>query len=958
MNNKENQLLDSFQREFDAVKDILPKDSYSKLHSLLSELSHKLSTKSEEIAQLQKRVDSAEKRLEKYTNIFEINPSIMTITTLEEGKYLEVNEAFTKATGYTSEEVIGKTVYDIHIWKEEGFRTAFVKQVKEKGRVKGMQGQFIRKDGSYGHTRISAEIAELDGIACLVASFEDMSEQEMAKEKFQSLFHLSPDALIIHRFGKDILEANQAAFNMFGYTRDELIRRNMFDLQRNATREQMNELMKRLKSNGYIKVENELITRFNKSIPVIIHAKTIDYEGEQVVLAQVHDISFRLEAERKTRESEELLRTLINATPDIVCFKDGEGKWMEVNQAYLKLFGLENVDYRGKTDLELSECALPNFKKAFDTCKISDEETWKAQKIKHFDEILSDRHGNKHTYDIIKVPLLYANGERKGMVVLGRNITARKKVEEQLRESEEKSSSILAALPDLIFEFNRHGDFVNAFAHNTEELAIPKESFIGKNIKDVFSSTYAAKTLTNIQNTLKRNTVQIYQYEISVKGQLKHYEARMVPKGANHTLAIVRDITGQKQSLETIARHKTQLEKQNREYERINQKLQNTIEELQLAKDKAEESNRLKSAFLATMSHELRTPLNSIIGFSEMLSEEVSLEEVEEYGTIVHRSGKHLLGLVEEIFDLSLIESGQARVHKENFYLKDILEETHALAKDYRKKIGKNNISLLSDFNTECIESTIFSDAVKIKQVMLNLIKNAIKFTEDGSVTFGCYQEVRGQHSGITLYVKDTGIGIPKHKQEDIFEIFQQVDNSDTRKYGGSGIGLSVAKKITSLLSGTLKLDSQLGIGTTFEVWLPLGQATDNNQDATSNQSVLPNWKDKNILIAEDDPDSADLLSVLLKETRARLIYAKDGMEAVEQCPFADLILMDLQMPVMGGLEATKKIKQSNPELPIIALTARALKGDRDEALNGGCDDYLSKPFKRNELIKLLTKHL
>ncbi len=948
---------DSFEQLTDDLSELMQKSvDNPELHDQLLKVQKYFAQQEKSIHQLKSRLSDTQKRLEKYHSAFKMNPSVMTITSIDEGKYLEVNDSFTRATGYAREEVIGKTVYDINIWKDESFRNAFVSEIKEKGYVIGMKGRFVKKDGSTGYTRISAERAEFDGQDCLLATFEDLTKQEIAQEKFESLFNNSADAIIIHNFSHDIIEANKTAEQLTGYTREELLKMKISELQSQFSEEEIKETTAKINRAGEITNEINLLTKSGELKPVFILDKIIDYEGKKAILGQVHDIADRVAAEQKTKESEELLRTLINSTPDIVCFKDGEGRWLEANKADLELFNLEEVDYRGKTDMELSEHTLPIYRKAFEECNISDEFTWEKGSITHSDENIPDKHGNIRTYDVIKVPLFHPDGSRKGMVVLGRDITIRKQTEKKLLVSEQHSRSILSALPDMIFEFDRKGNFVSAHSSNPEAMLMNKNEFIGKNLKDVFDDYYVELTMNSIKKTLNSNSIQVYQYKMIIDDELRYFESRMVPKGDNHTLAIVREITRQVKSNAIIAESKATLEKQNQEYEIVNKKLQQTVEELKAAKLKAEESNRLKSAFLATMSHELRTPLNSIIGFSEMIKDNPGIEDIAFYGETIHSSGNHLLGLVEEIFDLSLIESGQARAVKEFFYLKDMMLAVSQIMINHKQKLRKEHIELIFDKDESCINKTIYSDQIKLKQVMLNLIKNAIKFTESGHVKFGCTDKSVNNVPGILFYVEDTGIGIPKYKQERIFDMFYQADNSDTRKYGGSGIGLSVAKKITSLLDGSIELESRVGKGTTFKVWIP-AENSEGNTQSTPAMDLPFDMTGKTILIAEDDISGTELLRKILKVTNAILITVENGEDAVKRHTEADLILMDLQMPDMGGLEATRRIKSQSPHLPVIALTARAMKGDKEEALKAGCDDYLSKPFKKSQLLNIISKN-
>jgi len=384
----------------------------------------------------------------------------------------------------------------------------------------------------------------------------------------------------------------------------------------------------------------------------------------------------------------------------------------------------------------------------------------------------------------------------------------------------------------------------------------------------------------------------------------------------------------------------------------------------QEALEKAQESDRLKSAFLSTMSHELRTPLNAIIGFSEILNGNLEIDEIDEMSSIIHNNGSNLLEMVENIFDITLIESGEITITKSEFLFSEFLKELYIEIKEEAAKLNKKHLDLILPIITDDEKYKVFTDQRKLKQILLNLIKNALKFTHDGSIEIVFEHEIANEGNELLKFdIIDTGIGIEPEKFDFIFEAFRQADDTKLRKYGGAGIGLSVAKKLTELIDGKLWADSKLNQGSTFSFKIPCSdKAIKKQQKAPVDISLLKKSIGGNlILIAEDDISSYLLLKYLLKIVDIKTVWAKNGTEAYEFCttvPSIKLVLMDLRMPDMTGYEATRKIKRRFPNLPVIAQTVQALYGEREKAIQVGCDDFVTKPINKEKLYNLLVEYL
>jgi PAS domain S-box-containing protein len=397
--------------------------------------------------------------------------------------------------------------------------------------------------------------------------------------------------------------------------------------------------------------------------------------------------------------------------------------------------------------------------------------------------------------------------------------------------------------------------------------------------------------------------------------------------------------------------------------------------ELIKAKEKAEESDKLKSAFLANMSHELRTPLNAVIGFSGLMLESGPDKDTMAYSDIILKSGQHLLSLVEDLFDISMIESGQIKINSEEADLEEVLTEVRDFMLGERIRENKTSVELsLIPYKRES-GAILVTDVRKLKQILLNLLRNALKFTENGSIEFGFSLEkdaealIANPHrpaegdSFYQFFVRDTGIGIDKSYHDTIFNIFRQIDDRRNRKFGGMGIGLAIAKKTVELLGGKIWVESEPSKGSVFYFTLP-ASPDKKNIEIIHEQKIVGMAKDysgKTILIAEDEKSNYDFLRILFTRMNIRVLWAQDGMEAVKMAetdPSINLVLMDVKMPLLNGFEATKLIKIQRPELPIIAQTAYAMISDKQEADEAGCDAYLSKPIKINQLTEMIEKFL
>lgn len=672
-------------------------------------------------------------------------------------------------------------------------------------------------------------------------------------------------------------------------------------------------------------------------------------------------------AEIELKESEDKFRNFVETSADLVFRLSITGYMHYVSPRVEDLYGYKLDELIGKhmkTTTPVRE--IPRAIKALNII-------FAGKPLNNFEISQKTKAGRIIPMEINAVPV-YKSGKIVGLQGVMRDITERKRAEQIQKVLYNISTAAITSdnLKKLIGLIQKElasiidttNFYVALYNNKTDTLSLP----FHVDEKDEYTNVPAGKTLTKyVIETNKPLLANIDVKKRFVREGKIEYKGSLSKIWLGVPLKIEEKVIGVL-AVQSYTDENAYTESDMEMLEFVSDQISISIDrkraeqELKDALVKATESDRLKSAFLATMSHELRTPLNAVIGFSDLISEDLTIEEIVSFTKIINSSGIYLLSIIEDLLDITLIESGETNIYKKEVKLHTILTDIFDVVKIEQQVTNKEHIDLKLLIPSAEKDLTINTDPSKLKQILINLLKNAIKFTDKGYVHYGYSIETEQHNSIIKFYIEDSGIGIHKDLQELIFDMFRQGDDTHTRKFGGTGIGLSISRKLVELLGGRLWFESEVGKGSTFYFTIPFDGKKEILSHAIETVTKKRNdLKDKTVLIVEDDELSYEFLETLLEKSGINVIWAKNGEESIEHCKEnarIDLVLMDIKMPKMNGYVATEEIKKFRPDLSIIAQTAYAIAGDREKALEAGCDDYISKPINKELLLEMINHHM
>ncbi len=670
---------------------------------------------------------------------------------------------------------------------------------------------------------------------------------------------------------------------------------------------------------------------------------TLDDNGRPIgMVASCLDLTSRKAAEARLRESECRYRTLVENIHLGISLIDRHHRIVAVNNVHSQMIGKPMQDCVGQGCYQIFEkreevcphcpgsVAMKTGKPAeVETTGVRDDMTTYAARVQAF-------------------PVHDSDGRVEGFIEVVEDITESKKQQDALR----LANFCMEQAPDSIFWIDPTGHIVYANQNACDVLEYTPTELRTMTIFD-FDPMFTPETWISHGDLLRQQKALVVESchrtrsgrEFPVEVAVNYLSFN----GKEYNCACARDISERKLA-----------EQSRKSYAEA---LQHANKTLEIACDKAEAANRAKSEFLANMSHEIRTPMTAILGYADLLRDNLTDPEQLEAVTTVRRNGEHLLGIINNILDLSKIESGKLVVERVPCSPNEILRDVVALMKV--RADGKGLPLEVIQLGT--IPSTVLSDPVRVRQILVNLVGNAIKFTEAGCVKITmAFESEAGTSPKLTFHVHDTGIGMSPEQVAELFRPFVQAEASTTRRYGGSGLGLVISQRLARILGGDITLESRIGQGSTFSVSIPAeptpnndhGQSCDLTCPAAYRGDDLPSLNCR-ILLVEDGPDNQRLIAFLLKKAGAEVVLAENGQVAVEKAlspdSLFDVILMDMQMPVMNGYEATRTLRQAGYDGPIVALTAYAMEDDQQRCLAAGCDSYLSKPIDRAMLLQTIA---
>jgi PAS domain S-box-containing protein len=910
-----------------------------------------------------------------FLSFFQSSPDLLFVFDLD-GIIIEANNSVSEKLHYKPKELIGKSIYLLHppeLCKETekylfeilaGKRSFCPLPLITKSGIplyvetKIWKGKWNRKDAIFS---ISKDVSD-----------KRQAEEDTRKleERYSILFGNINDAVFVHEYsdtgfpGK-FFEVNDIACKRLGYTREELLTMSPKDIDAPEGYALVPEMMKKLESRKHIIWEGVHVTKKGVKIPVEISNHLFGLDGKPVILSTVRDISDRKIAEELIKRSEEKYRKIFENVQDIFYQSDINGRIIEISPSIERYSGYKPEELIG---IKIEEVYLNPSDR---------EELLKILSVKGEieDYIIKLRtKDNREVYVSANVHMLFGqDGKPSGVEGSLRDVTERIIAEEKIKASEKllriqneeyislneelkkRNKQILLINKELqqgsdIFMNIRTGLHIYHLENIDDDrtlrmiavnpaaerlIGMPAKEVLGKTIDESFPGLREKGIPADYANVVRTRTPKqfeeiLYSDDRVLEGA---FSFNAFPLPDNCVGISFENITEQFKAREAIIESNTQLK---------------------IAKEKAEESDRLKSAFLANMSHEIRTPMNGIMGFSMMLVDPMLPIEVREsYVKIINSSCDQLLHIVNDIIDISKIEAGQIDLSESSFDLKELLSEVSSFYTPVAREKGIDLIiyplgGKLSD------NGWIISDRIKIRQVLDNLLSNAVKFTHAGEITLKCDLE----EGFLQFEIEDTGIGIQPDLQKAVFERFRQVETSYTKKYGGTGLGLSITKAYVEKMGGKIWLQSELGKGSVFFLTLPYKPSvSDKNIDT---EPIIMNElseKDLTVLVVEDEDINWFYLHEILKKNviTIRASNGKQALELVKNHPEIGIILMDIKLPDINGLELTGIIKSINNGIIIIAQTAFALSGDRENAIEAGCSDYITKPVRKEDLLNLIS---
>jgi len=768
----------------------------------------------------------------------------------------------------------------------------------------------------------------------------NLSGYTMDNQFYQNIIRTAPFGYAYHKIVLDkkgnpvdyiFLDVNEAFENLTGLRRKDILNKRITESLPDILSDDFDwiDFYGQIALTGGVKTFEQYSDKLDRHYQVNVHSPEKNY-----FVTVFLDISKRKLVEDQLLKEKEFTDMALDAQLDTFFLFDAiTGKAVRWNKAFREVSGYSDEEiammpaptsYYNTQDIEKAKIIIE---------KVMIE----GKGIVELDLICKD--GSKIPTEYIASAVKVDKEEPKYFISIGRDITLRKQAEEKIEKERNKSQQYLDIAEVILIGLNSDGNVVLVNPTACKILGYDESEILNKNWYDNFLPQRLIETVKEVAKQVNSGDLE----------PVKYFENEIVTKKGEERLiawhnAVLKDEGGE--IIGSLSSGEDITEKKKAE------------EDLKNALEQAKKSDHLKSAFLANISHEIRTPMNGIMGFAELLKDtKLSGEEQQEYINIIKSSGERMLNIINQLINISLIESGQAKIIGSEVNINEQIGYLHSF---FFQEAENKGVKLSFNNQLDDQEAVVYTDLEKINSILTNLVNNAVKYTNEGSVEFGYNKK----DNFLEFYVKDTGIGIPINRQQDVFDRFVQADSSMSSKYEGAGLGLSITKAYVKLLGGKIWLESEKGKGSTFYFTLPLEKEEPDAHEekiAGIDKKKAIDIRDLTIMIAEDEETTLTYLNELLKNKCKKIIQASNGKHAIElfqENNAIDIILMDLKMPQMDGFTATRKIRELDKDVIIIAQTAYAFESDIQKSLDAGCNDYISKPTKKEDLLNLIEKNL
>jgi PAS domain S-box-containing protein len=853
-------------------------------------------------------------------------------------------------------------------WREEaerrGYRSSAAFPLSVRDCVVGTFNVYAREVGAFSNDMVTllTELAANIGYALQVLDEVDIRKRaeealRESEERFRAIFDSANDGILAADVTtKEFLFGNKAIHEMLGYTPEELMALAIPDIHPQADLPAVFEAFS-AQARGESLLAHDLPVQ-GKDGSVFyadINSFPLNVGGRHTLVGVFRDVTERKRAEEAIQSHERRFRALVENMTDAIALLAPDGSFLYASPAASRINGAPLHEFMGRNAFEIIH---PDDQQRVGHAFQETQRTTGASTVCQFR--LRHRDGSWRWIDAVATNRL-EDPAIGAIVVNYRDITERKRAEEARLATEARHRMLLRTAMDGFWLADAQGRLLEVNEAYCHMSGYSERELLAMNISDLEVVETSADIAAHIQQIVAKGEDRFESRHRRKDGSTFDVELSVQNKAADggQMVAFLRDITGRKHAEENLRA--------------ANARLEQAVAQAEKLAVRAQAANRAKSEFLANVSHEIRTPMTAILGFSDLLaSPNLPYQQQREFLEGIQRNGKVLLELISEILDLSRIEADRLTLDKADYPIQQVIDDVLSVVQVRAEQKG---LSLEVDYAFPLPE-TIHTDPMRLRQVLTNLIGNAVKFTERGAVriTVRCTQET-DRPARIQFAISDTGIGIPADKIGELFEPFTQVDGSATRRYGGTGLGLAISRRLTKALGGQIEVASQLGKGSAFTLTIDAGSLQGvrmlQSPQASSAAEKQPSSMEHEVplhgrvLLAEDVPDVCIVFRQILQRMNLELEIAEDGRLTCEMAeksqaegkPF-DLILMDIQMPKLNGYEATQWLRQHGWKGPIVAVTAHALVGDREKCLAAGCDDYMAKPITATGLRGVLARYL